>query len=46
MEKEEHPLSLSADGRELTVPTGPYEIKTVKVWFARPIRNQAVAVSQ
>jgi alpha-mannosidase len=45
MEKEEHPLSLSADGRELTVPTGPYEIKTVKVWFAHPIRSQAVAVS-
>jgi alpha-mannosidase len=45
MEKEEHPLSLTADGRELTVPTGPYEIKTVKVWFSHPNRSQAVAVN-
>ncbi len=46
MEKEAHPLSLSADGRELTVPTGPYEIKTVKVWFAHRQQEQAVAASQ
>ena len=25
---------LGADGRELSIPTGPYEIKTVKVSFA------------
>jgi alpha-mannosidase len=45
MEKDEHPLSLTADGRELTVPTGPYEIKTVKVWFPHWQQNQAVAAS-
>ena len=46
MEKEAHPLSLSADGREVTVPTGPYEIKTVKVWFAHRQQEQAVAASE
>lgn len=33
MEKEGAPLALSADGREVTIATGPYEIKTLKVWF-------------
>ncbi len=33
MEKQERPLALGADGREIAVPTGPYEIKTVKVAF-------------
>jgi alpha-mannosidase len=33
MEKQEHPLPLEADGREVMVPTGPYEIKTVEVLF-------------
>ncbi len=46
MEKEEHPLALSAGGRELVIPTGPYEIKTVKVWFAPSGQNQAVAVNR
>jgi hypothetical protein len=34
MEGEERRLTLGADGRELSIPTGPYEIKTVKVSFA------------
>jgi alpha-mannosidase len=34
MEKPGKPLILSADGREVTVPAGPYEIKTVAVKFA------------
>jgi len=34
MEKQEHELPLEADGRELVIPTGPYEIKTVKISFA------------
>jgi len=34
MEKKERPLSLSLDDRELMIPTGPYEIKTVSVSFA------------
>jgi alpha-mannosidase len=34
MEKEERPLSLTGNGRELVIPTGPYEIKTMKVTFA------------
>jgi alpha-mannosidase len=34
MEGEERRLALGADGRELSIPTGPYEIKTVKVSFA------------
>ena len=33
MEKEEHDLSLGADRRTVSVETGPYEIKTVKVWM-------------
>ena len=35
MEKEERALTLAANGRELTIPTGPYEIKTVKIWWRR-----------
>jgi len=33
MEKQERQLSLEANGRELLVPTGPYEIKTVEAFF-------------
>ncbi len=33
MEKQEHPLPLEASGREVVIPTGPYEIKTVEVSF-------------
>jgi len=36
MESVEGPLSLDATGKVVTVPTSPYEIKTVKVKFARP----------
>lgn len=46
MEKEAPPLSLRADGRALTVPTDPDEIKTVKVWLAQLVRSQAVAARQ
>ena len=46
MEKEEHPLSLAAGGREVIVPTSPYAIETVKVWSAHPVRSQAIAVRQ
>jgi alpha-mannosidase len=35
MEKRGTPLTLSSDGREVMVPTGPYEIKTVEVTFAK-----------
>jgi alpha-mannosidase len=35
MEKEEHDLALDADGTEVTVPTNPYEIKSVKVWLQK-----------
>jgi len=35
MEKVEGPLSLDTTGKVVTVPTGPYEIKTVKVTFAK-----------
>jgi alpha-mannosidase len=31
MEKQQHPIALQ--GHELTIPTGPYEIKTVAVSF-------------
>ena len=34
MEQGEQPLALSADGMEVTVPTTPYSINTIKVWFA------------
>ena len=34
MEKPGKPLTLATSGREVTVPTGPYEIKTVAVTFA------------
>jgi len=34
MEKRERPLPVRPDGRELVIPTGAYEIKTVKVAFA------------
>ena len=34
MEKQEHEIALEAGGRELVVPTGPYEIKTVEVSFS------------
>jgi len=33
MEKQERPLSLSSDGQEVVIPTGPFEIKTVSVSF-------------
>jgi alpha-mannosidase len=36
MEKIEGPLSLDSSGKIVTVPTNPYEIKTVKVMFAKP----------
>ena len=35
MEVVQSPLSLSSSGRELAVPTNPYEIKTVKVRFGK-----------
>jgi len=35
MEKEEKTLSLEANGREVSVPIGPYEIGTVKVRFKK-----------
>jgi alpha-mannosidase len=35
MEKVETPLSLDGAGKVVTVPTNPYEIKTVKVTFAK-----------
>ncbi len=35
MEVVQSPLSLAADRNVLTVPTNPYEIKTVKVQFAK-----------
>ncbi|MGH9404513.1 MAG: alpha-mannosidase [Terriglobia bacterium] len=34
MEQEEGSLSLGTDGRQISVPIGPYEIKSVKVSFA------------
>ena len=34
MEKQERALTLEEDGREVVIPAGPYEIKTVKVFFA------------
>ncbi len=33
MEKREGAITLAADGRSLTMPTGPYEIRTVEVTF-------------
>ncbi|HZS49092.1 MAG TPA: alpha-mannosidase [Blastocatellia bacterium] len=33
MEKQGRPLTLGSNGREITVQTGPYEIKTVEVMF-------------
>jgi hypothetical protein len=36
METVEGSLSLDASGKVVTVPTNPYEIKTVKVSFAQP----------
>jgi alpha-mannosidase len=36
MEKHAAPLALAPDGRSVTVPAGPYEIKTVEVTFAKP----------
>jgi alpha-mannosidase len=35
MEVAQSPLSLDASGKVVTVPTNPYEIKTVKVQFAK-----------
>jgi alpha-mannosidase len=35
MESVEGPLSLDAAGKVVTVPTNPYEVKTVKVQFAK-----------
>jgi alpha-mannosidase len=34
MEKEEHPVALEANGREISAPIGAYEIKSIKVTFA------------
>jgi alpha-mannosidase len=34
MEKRGHPVTIAPSGRELVIPTGPYEIKTVEVTFA------------
>jgi alpha-mannosidase len=34
MEKRGHAVTISSTGRELTIPTGPYQIKTVEVAFA------------
>ena len=34
MDKQERPLPLAADGREVVIPTGPYEIKTAEFSFA------------
>ena len=34
MEKLGRPVAIASSGRELVVPTGPYEIKTVEVTFA------------
>jgi alpha-mannosidase len=36
MEAVEGPLSLDSSGKVVTVPTNPYEIKTVRVQFAKP----------
>jgi len=36
MEKQEGALMLESDGREITIPIGAYEIKTVKVLFGAP----------
>ena len=35
MEAVEGPLSLDSTGKVVTVPTNPYEIKTVKLQFAK-----------
>ena len=35
IEAEEGPLNLDASGKVVTVPTNPYEIKTVKVQFGK-----------
>jgi alpha-mannosidase len=35
MESDEGPLTLDASGKVVTVPTNPYEIKTVKVQFTK-----------
>jgi hypothetical protein len=40
MEKQERQLSLEGEGREVLVPTGPYEIKTVEAFF-RATRDQS-----
>jgi alpha-mannosidase len=37
MEKELQPLPLENDGRQITVPTRPYEIKSVEVWFKKGV---------
>jgi alpha-mannosidase len=34
MEKRGQPVVMASSGRELVIPTGPYEIKTVEVTFA------------
>jgi alpha-mannosidase len=34
MEKRGQPVAIASSGRELVIPTGPYEIKTVEVAFA------------
>ncbi|SPE34584.1 hypothetical protein SBA3_2150007 [Candidatus Sulfopaludibacter sp. SbA3] len=35
MEKHASPLALAPDGMSVTVPTGPYEIKTVEMAFPK-----------
>jgi hypothetical protein len=35
MEKGENQLTLGANGSEVTVPTKPYEIRTVRVEFTK-----------
>jgi hypothetical protein len=35
MERTVRQLPLASNGRSVTVPTGPYEIKTLKVTFAK-----------
>jgi len=42
MEVGQSPLSLDSTGKVLTVPTSAYEIKTVKVQFARPDARKRV----
>jgi alpha-mannosidase len=45
MEKNEKPLALAAGGREVTVQTGPYEIKTIAVKFGTATGKQRAAAA-